>query len=489
MNKEIVSFNSGEMTPETDALSNIEKYAAGCRHLENMIPKIYGDAERRPGTKIPGRNGLSLEHAMYYYPYYAMTYISENAYIWGIPLNPITYTTLTLDTGGVNVSYSGGTKVGLPCAGHPFTSGQKIRINGTDNHNGFFDVEAETTANQIVITDTYVNETFNGDETVVRYITMTAGVGSMTCDSDGNLYVGHNRTGDPDYAVVKIEVDGTEVTDFITPDGGWPESGAETVIDLKVSNDGLYLYVHYRYIPGATTYPYMYKFRLSDGAMIWVNSDAGAAFSGNGGFALDADDNMYALKCGGDAWPGEDTLAKYLSDNGIRGSWTGMDNGNAVWADSNIDSGIVLIGGANYIKLTDINNLSVTTTVLAGTVKKNCIITSGDYIYALVSHATTGAGAILYKLDSDLAIVDSSIGDTDFPAYAVGLTIDPLGHIMIVNQRYSEGRNDIFYWYDTDLTYLGKTTEDFYNSMLYMWELQNYTRGDICFPLIPQITG
>ena len=49
MNKEIISFNSGEMTPETDAL-DIEKYAAGCRHLENMIPRIYGDAERRPGT-------------------------------------------------------------------------------------------------------------------------------------------------------------------------------------------------------------------------------------------------------------------------------------------------------------------------------------------------------------------------------------------------------------------------------------------------------
>ncbi len=49
-NEEIISFNTGEMSPETDAFSNIEKYAAGCRHLENMIPKVYGDAERRPGT-------------------------------------------------------------------------------------------------------------------------------------------------------------------------------------------------------------------------------------------------------------------------------------------------------------------------------------------------------------------------------------------------------------------------------------------------------
>jgi len=52
MNTEIVSFNSGEMTPNEDAVSNLEKYAAGCRHLENFLPRPYGDAERRPGTII-----------------------------------------------------------------------------------------------------------------------------------------------------------------------------------------------------------------------------------------------------------------------------------------------------------------------------------------------------------------------------------------------------------------------------------------------------
>ena len=46
----ILSFNGGEFTPQIDARSDVEKYASGCRHLENMIPLIYGPAERRPGT-------------------------------------------------------------------------------------------------------------------------------------------------------------------------------------------------------------------------------------------------------------------------------------------------------------------------------------------------------------------------------------------------------------------------------------------------------
>lgn len=50
MNKDVVSFNSGEVTPETDALSNTDKYQSGCRKLENMLPRVYGSVERRPGT-------------------------------------------------------------------------------------------------------------------------------------------------------------------------------------------------------------------------------------------------------------------------------------------------------------------------------------------------------------------------------------------------------------------------------------------------------
>jgi hypothetical protein len=50
-NLPILSFNSGELSPLIDARSDIEKYRSGCRILENMLPRIYGCVERRPGFK------------------------------------------------------------------------------------------------------------------------------------------------------------------------------------------------------------------------------------------------------------------------------------------------------------------------------------------------------------------------------------------------------------------------------------------------------
>lgn len=50
----IVNFNSGEVTPEIDARKDIEKYTGGCRRLDNVIPNIYGNAVKRPGTGFIG---------------------------------------------------------------------------------------------------------------------------------------------------------------------------------------------------------------------------------------------------------------------------------------------------------------------------------------------------------------------------------------------------------------------------------------------------
>ena len=51
-NEIVTNFSSGEITPETDAREDIEKYTGGCRTLQNMIPDIYGNAVRRPGTEF-----------------------------------------------------------------------------------------------------------------------------------------------------------------------------------------------------------------------------------------------------------------------------------------------------------------------------------------------------------------------------------------------------------------------------------------------------
>jgi len=51
MNIPIISFNAGELSPQIDSRSDVKKYSSGCRDLDNMLPRIYGSAERRPGTK------------------------------------------------------------------------------------------------------------------------------------------------------------------------------------------------------------------------------------------------------------------------------------------------------------------------------------------------------------------------------------------------------------------------------------------------------
>lgn len=51
MNEAIISFNTGELSPQIDSRSDVKKYSSGCRDMDNMLPRIYGSAERRPGTK------------------------------------------------------------------------------------------------------------------------------------------------------------------------------------------------------------------------------------------------------------------------------------------------------------------------------------------------------------------------------------------------------------------------------------------------------
>lgn len=51
MNHPVITFNAGELSPQIDTRIDVKKYGAGCRTLENLIPRIYGPAERRPGTK------------------------------------------------------------------------------------------------------------------------------------------------------------------------------------------------------------------------------------------------------------------------------------------------------------------------------------------------------------------------------------------------------------------------------------------------------
>jgi|GEM_PF-4119131 hypothetical protein len=59
----------------------------------------------------------------------------------------------------------GGGEVGLPITGHAFLAEQVVVIAGTTNYDGAYAINSKTT-NEIVITATYVAETFAGTETV-----------------------------------------------------------------------------------------------------------------------------------------------------------------------------------------------------------------------------------------------------------------------------------------------------------------------------------
>ena len=49
-------FNGGEMSPLMDGRTDSEKYATGCRILENFIVRSYGGAFKRPGTRFGAAN-------------------------------------------------------------------------------------------------------------------------------------------------------------------------------------------------------------------------------------------------------------------------------------------------------------------------------------------------------------------------------------------------------------------------------------------------
>ena len=60
----------------------------------------------------------------------------------------------------------GGGLVGIPVTGTIFAAGESVVIAGTTNYNGTYTLDAATTANKLVITETYAGETFAGTETV-----------------------------------------------------------------------------------------------------------------------------------------------------------------------------------------------------------------------------------------------------------------------------------------------------------------------------------
>ena len=78
-----------------------------------------------------------------------LTYISPDAL------------TVTFNAAAVD---KGSGLVGIPITGHSFSAGDTTTIAGTTNYDATYTIISETT-NEIVITATYIAETFAGTET------------------------------------------------------------------------------------------------------------------------------------------------------------------------------------------------------------------------------------------------------------------------------------------------------------------------------------
>jgi len=413
------------------------------------------------------------------------TYISDGGGIYRVPINYKDYSTLTLDVNGVAVNVGGGI-VGLPCTKHSFIIGDVVRITGTSNYDDSFTLTSGTTANELQFTGTYIAETFDGTETVVQYIALTAGLGRMDYDEDGVLYYGRNILSGQ--CVDKI-TNGVVDSTFITPTTAFTGT---TCTGVKVSNDSAFLYV-------ATDGKGLWKFDLSDGSEVWV------ANTGNGivyDIDIDSDDNVYAAHailstlnlfthCYSTrkfaAADGSMTTLTFLVshynmviDNDMGRAISGSDHSwrasDAEYYKYNLFSTNLDGGEAISVQLGTPIGPGVFTTYHGPPIGTGCIVTYENFIYILMQYNGT-----LYKLDPDLNVVSST---TDLPTYPVGIFIDTEGNIVIVNQDNSEYQSDVFWFYDTNLNYISKI-DGFANTLLRSWSPAIgylYFQGNVVFP-------
>ena len=436
---------------------------------------------------------------------YKFTYISESGVIWGIPVGDGVMLG-SLDVGGEAVDKGDGT-VGLPFLAHTFTAGETIRISGTTNYNDSYTVLAETTVNQLLITETYNAETFDGTEIIVKYYgSLSAGYGCMIQDSSGNLYVPQGG------GITKIEPDGTR-----SAINEWSGINTRTkgIKSIKFTSDETCIYtLEY----DTFNLAYVYKFVVTTGAVVWANPSSGYGPGASmGGLPIDADDNVYTPTWTGSTYG----TSKYAASNGTRTNLTLMGEGkgslysnvaggcgSGTFVDD--DMGIVIGAGQQSCQLskdeTLLYNLAVRTfdnskgaqMAVGGTwsgandstygIGNGMVVTRDGYIY-VISYTP---GATLYKIEWDedeqtLTVVDSAAG----PTYGCGIYFDLYGNLVVVNQNPNTPQDDVLYFYDTDLNYLSKI-ENMYTTMFREWQPNSQPLtiyGDTVFDGILGVAG
>ena len=384
---------------------------------------------------------------------YEIAYVSENGAIWGIPF--VANSEEVLRISGSARDAGGGT-VGITCVGHPFSSGQTVRIEGTTNYAPLQTLTAATTEDELVITDTYIAEDFDGTESVVQYIATAAGWARATQALDGTMYVGYKG------GVAKI-TDGTTVDlTWYTPAG----YGARDVSGLELSADESFLIVYWR-----TGVFHLERVNVADATREWIVATGGTISEE---IALDRNDNIYIPACDG-------TVTKSISIfNPSDGAKTNMIDcgtwatyyGYEIHVDDDIDytaghSGVVIAGGySTNATETNVFNLFIRSLdnqvgakialgerTVGGSGFILPIIATG-YITTLNGYIYVLCGSFIYKLNGSGEIQTTIAA----PSWACGIEKDIWGRIIVVTQNYTTPQTTIFNFYDEDLVLQGAPT-------------------------------
>jgi len=152
---QLTNFTGGELSPRLDGRNDLNKYASGCKTLENMIVYPHGSAARRSGTQFVAevKNSAAKTRLIPFEFSTTQTYMMEfgNQYI-----------RFYKDNGQIlesDVTISGATQanpVVITATGHGYSNGDEISITGvvgmTELNNKRYLVANKTT-NTFEITD------------------------------------------------------------------------------------------------------------------------------------------------------------------------------------------------------------------------------------------------------------------------------------------------------------------------------------------------
>jgi hypothetical protein len=417
---------------------------------------------------------------------YQLTYMSEDAQIWGVPL----YDKLAtgLDVGGVPIEVNG--KTGYPMSGHPFSAGQTVIISGCsvgDNNSNNSGVEVLSVSSTHIVVDKTWDigdlETFTGNEKVCHLIGMSPGLGRSCQDNDGNIYYGHQTTGSG--VLVKIEPDGTQT--YFSPTTAHVLCN---VHGLVVSPDGATIYM----LVNNPGWGRIYKI---DVATFTETDFLTPAPTREVGWDIDVDStgDFYIPEGSETKVKKYGNAARYSGTDGSKEySYSELQCRHNLVVDSTVEyagqTGIIVTAGsklynepedaeyyAGNIFLRAMDDSSGTYRLIGTPIAQGgalwetevihceCVRIFNGFIYVALHE--TGK---IYKLDLSLDIV----AEVDL-ANVCGIWFDLWGNLVAM----SDADSDLLY-YDTDLV-LQETVSSFNNTMLDSWRNTEVTQGNVFF--------